>query len=185
MFSKKNVLDLVPVAVYGTLKKGYSNYHHYLQGSPYVGAGETMNKYPLVISGLPYVMSKKGVGYNVDVDVFLVSQSKLKEIDGLEGHPTWYERKQINILMSDGMTMVAWLYFNDTIEDTGLYHKSYTQEIFSSTSHWADGWEDWEDDMESINEPCPQCKSTGLMKDPYYPDAMYCLECDDYVYEYC
>ena len=105
----------VIVAVYGTLKKNYSNYHHYLSGSTYVGSGETVDKYPLIISGLPYVMSKKGVGHNVDVDVFLVSQSKLKELDGLEGHPSWYERKKIQVLMDEGSVMNSWLYFNDGV----------------------------------------------------------------------
>lgn len=191
MFSKRNVLDLVPVAVYGTLKKDYNNYHHYLKGSAYVGSGETMNKYPLIINGLPYVMSKKGKGFNVDVDVFLVSQNTLKSLDSLEGHPTWYERKQINILMSNGTTMVAWLYFNDTIEDTGVYHKTYTQEARGyAVNNWNEYWED-ELDMEDTNEHCPYCRQEGLMKDPYYPDARWCMECEDYVYrtvsenEYC
>lgn len=197
MYSKKNVLDLVPVAVYGTLKKNYSNYYHYLKSSTHVGSGETKDKYPLVISGLPYVMNKKGVGHNVDVDVFLVSQSTLKQIDSLEGHPTWYERKKIQILMDNGGVMTAWLYFNDTIEDTGVYHKTYTQEFTPyQTSRYNTNFDDWHDcewvdelDMEDTNEQCPQCRQEGLMKDPYYPDARWCMECEDYVYgneiEYC
>ena len=197
MYSKKNVLDLVPVAVYGTLKKNYSNYYHYLKSSTHVGSGETKDKYPLVISGLPYVMNKKGVGHNVDVDVFLVSQSTLKQIDSLEGHPNWYERKKIQILMDNGGVMTAWLYFNDTIEDTGVYHKTYTQEFTPyQTSRYNTNFDDWHDcewvdelDMEDTNEQCPQCRQEGLMKDPYYPDARWCMECEDYVYgneiEYC
>jgi hypothetical protein len=97
--------------------------------------------------------------------------------------------------MDDGSMMNSWLYFNDGVEDTGVYHKAYTQDISPyHTGIWSyNDWHDceWEDDldMEDTNEHCPQCRQEGLMKDPYYPDARWCMECEDYVYgnvkEYC
>jgi len=126
-YSKENVLEDNYVAVYGTLKKGYSNYWHYLSGSNFVGSGTTTDKYPLVVSGLPYLIEQKGLGHNVDVDVFKVTDSKLKSLDQLEGHPRWYCRKQINITIK-GKQVLCWIYFNlKEIADNKVFHKSYVQ----------------------------------------------------------
>ena len=142
-YSKDNVLEDNLVAVYGTLKKGYSNYHSYLTGSKYLGKGETKDKYPLVISGLPYLIENKGQGHNVEVDVFKVSSGVLAQLDRLEGHPTWYRRKQIDIKMKD-KTVKCWIYFNIKSTDKGQeWHKTYTQ--FPNKIKWYEE----QDDMES------------------------------------
>ena len=99
--------------------------------------GETKDKYPLIISGLPYLIEERGVGYNVDVDVFKVSNTTLKSLDRLEGHPVWYKRKQIDIKTKDGV-LKCWVYFN--IKETAggkVYHKSYSQKA-KSYSFWED-----------------------------------------------
>ena len=130
-FSKDNVLLDNVVAVYGTLKKGYSNYHNYLRSSKYVGGGVTQDKYPLLIEGLPYVVNKKGVGHNVEVDVFKVSNTKLASLDALEGHPRWYKREIIPIKLKSGKVIDCWLYFNDKhIGKHTKMHKTYTQSFF-------------------------------------------------------
>jgi gamma-glutamylaminecyclotransferase len=127
-YSKDNVLRDNLIAVYGTLKKNYSNYNHYLRSSKYVGNGKTKDKYPLIIEGLPYMVNKKGVGHNVVVDVFKVSNSVFKNIDNLEGHPNWYKRIQVPIVVK-GKTLNCWLYFNDKniSKNTKLY-TTYTQQ---------------------------------------------------------
>ena len=133
-FSKNNVLTHT-IAVYGTLKKNYSNYYSYLNGlgSTHIGGGKTKDKYPLVISGLPYLVDKKGTGHNVEVDVFEVTGSVLADVDMLEGHPNWYRRKQIPITLKDGSTIVAWIYFNpqEIFKHTTL-HKTYVQQTYST-----------------------------------------------------
>ena len=48
-YSKGNVLEEHYIAVYGTLKRNYSNYYNYLSQSKFVGSGRTKNKYPLII----------------------------------------------------------------------------------------------------------------------------------------
>jgi gamma-glutamylaminecyclotransferase len=126
-YSKDNVLEDNLVAVYGTLKKGYSNYYSFLTSSKFVASGKTKDKYPLIISGLPYLIEDIGKGHNVDVDVFKVSNSKLKDLDRLEGHPNWYCRKQIDIVVGK-KTLSCWIYFN--IKETAtnqVFHKSYVQ----------------------------------------------------------
>lgn len=142
-YSKDNVLEDNLMAVYGTLKKGYSNYHSYLTSSKYIGSGETKDKYPLVISGLPYLIEERGQGYNVEVDVFKVSASVLANLDRLEGHPIWYRRKQV-LVMVKGKPMMCWIYFNIKEKANGqTLHKTYKQEVSRLK------WYEQEDEKES------------------------------------
>lgn len=126
-YSKDEVFEQNYIAVYGTLKKGNNNYWAYLYDSTHVGGGNTKDKYPLIVSGLPYLVDEKGVGHNVRVDVFKVSDSVLKKIDGLEGHPNWYKRVQIPILVGKAKKEVlCWVYFNkQVIHPHTILHKSY------------------------------------------------------------
>jgi gamma-glutamylcyclotransferase (GGCT)/AIG2-like uncharacterized protein YtfP len=145
-YSKDNVLEDNLIAVYGTLKKGYSNYNHYLTSSKYVGKGKTKDKYPLVVSGLPYLIEERGQGFNVEVDVFKVSASVLANLDRLEGHPTWYRRKQIDIQMK-GKVLKCWIYFNLRERANGqTLHSSYTQAPNKVK------WYEEEDEKESAKE---------------------------------
>ena len=140
-YSKDNVIEDNLVAVYGTLKKGYSNYYSYLTSSKHIGKGETNEKYPLVISGLPYLIEEKGKGHNVEVDVFKVSGTVLSQLDRLEGHPKWYKRKQVEMRMSSGKILVCWIYFNILEKSKGReHHKTYTQKPYVRS--WYDSLED-------------------------------------------
>lgn len=128
LYSKNNVLEYNYIAVYGTLKYGYSNYHRYLGDSTYIGSGTTKNKYPLIIKGLPYLINKKGVGHNVIVDVFRINDDTLARLDKLEGHPNWYERKQVQINV-EKEEVKCWVYFNNREKDEdNIYHKIYRQD---------------------------------------------------------
>jgi|TARA_B100000795_G_scaffold236855_1_gene197199 gamma-glutamylaminecyclotransferase len=116
-YSKTNVLQDNLVAVYGTLKKGFGNYNAYLTNSKHLGSGVTNEKYPLVVDGLPYLLPQAGVGHNVKVDVFKVSDVTFKKLDQLEGHPRWYKRKQIEINMDGKPNLTCWVYFNPKVVD--------------------------------------------------------------------
>lgn len=138
-YSKSNVLQDNLVAVYGTLKKGYSNYYGYLYSAKYIGRGETKDRYPLVVSGLPYLLEKKNQGTNVTIDLFKVDDAKLKDLDRLEGHPNWYIRKKIPVVVN-GRTYFAWVYFNPDAEkdfNGDNYVKSYKR-TFPQTKTYAD-----------------------------------------------
>ena len=127
-YSKDNILQDNLIAVYGTLKKGYSNYHTYLHNSKYIGKGTTQDKYPMIIEGLPYVIDKKGKGKNINVDVFKVSKGSLRNIDSLEGHPQWYRRKEIEVVMKSGSILKCWIYFNPKTYNEGMKtYATYTQ----------------------------------------------------------
>jgi len=124
-YSKDNVLQTNLVAVYGTLKKYESNYYSYLYGSQFVGSGLSKDKYPLIVKGLPYLINQQGVGHNVEMDIFRVSDTVLANLDRLEGHPRWYKREQIPVTYNN-KTYKCWVYFNlmETADGQKL-HKTY------------------------------------------------------------
>ncbi len=100
------------VAVYGTLKKGKCNHRLMISTkSEFVGRGKTAEKYPLVITGLPYLFENKGIGHQVEVEVYKVSESGLAALDRLEGHPNFYIRKPVLCELSDGTKRVCLIYF--------------------------------------------------------------------------
>ena len=135
-YSKANVIEEHVIAVYGTLKKGHGNYYNYLADSKMIGSGHTFDKYPLIVQGLPYLVDKKGIGHNVEVDVFKVSGEVFADLDRLEGHPNWYRRRQVLINMGEGKSVSAWVYFNPiTIRDNDVFHKTYEHKPYVPQKH--------------------------------------------------
>mgnify|MGYP003639127714 CR=1 FL=1 len=171
-YSKANVLKRNLVAVYGTLKRGHSNHLRHLGSERFMGSGKTQTKYPLVVSGLPYLQSTAGLGHHVEVEVFKVSDNTFSDLDILEGHPEWYIRQRVPITMSDGQVLTCWVYFNDTNNFRGAeHHKSY--EPHRPRLH-----------IEN-HAPEPSC-SSALWRDSGEDDAPFCVDCyndlvmDDY-----
>ena len=196
-YSKDNVLQDNLIAVYGTLKKGHSNYYGHLGGSTFLGSGKTKDKYPLIIKGLPFLVDKKGVGHNVEVDVFKVSDSTLANLDILEGHPRWYIRREIPILVGK-VERMCWVYFNPKIIDGGdVFHKTFpkqftfaqksfdktpktptftgeTKETCTQLSYWDSAY----DEMEEIKVEFPVCIDcyNDIQSDGY--GHYHCDSCD-------
>jgi gamma-glutamylcyclotransferase (GGCT)/AIG2-like uncharacterized protein YtfP len=129
MLAMSELEEEIWIATYGTLKKGYNNYKLYLTDSTFIGSGTTQDKYPLIIKDMPYLIEEVGVGHQVEVDVFTISQQVLKRLDVFEDHPNWYKRKEIPINLN-GKTYSCWLYFSRTesIGDDTL-HNTYIQEL--------------------------------------------------------
>lgn len=107
------------VAVYGTLRRGFSN-HGYLSGSKLVGSGKTVQKYTLRENGIPFVNHTPATS-QVVVEVYEVDMGQeLANLDRLEGHPQWYVRELTPISL-DGLGVVnAWLYFNDDANNSRI-----------------------------------------------------------------
>ncbi len=164
-YSKTNVLQDNLVAVYGTLKKGYSNYQRYLRSSNHIASGVTAKKYPLVVKGLPYLIEREGLGYNVEVDVFSVSDDTLRDLDSLEGHPKFYERKQAEVV-TKGKRYTCWIYFNRTHTSEGeVYHESYSQAPLRSYL------------FEREEEVLPSCNQFSFDDVPVEDESPICIEC--------
>lgn len=100
------------LAVYGTLKSGYSN-NHLLSGSEFVGDGLTVRPYEMVDRGIPFVFAPNGSetkAMRIHVEVWRVPVEDMPVIDGLEGHPNWYRRERVPVTLDDGATCDAWMY---------------------------------------------------------------------------
>lgn len=104
--------DKILLAAYGTLRQGWGNASAYLSGKDviHIGTGVTVEKYTMRASGIPYV-SKKPTSQIV-IDLWSVDKSTLTRVDALEGHPEWYVREEIPVIV-DGKEYKAWLYFNE------------------------------------------------------------------------
>lgn len=106
---KKNSEDTVLMAFYGTIKLGFGNNGViYNAKKAYIGTGITKEKYAMYRHGIPFVIKEPKTP--IVVDVFEVEASNLPRIDGLEGHPNWYRRELIPVLIN-GKELQCWLYF--------------------------------------------------------------------------
>lgn len=104
------------MAVYGTLKQGEPNHDRWMADTTFVGHGMTKAAYPMLVSGLPYLFFNEGRGKNVSVEVYTLSYAKLLNVDRLEGHPDFYCRKQIPIILDNGNEVMAWTYFINAVD---------------------------------------------------------------------
>lgn len=99
--------------VYGTLRKGRAN-HHYLDGAKYLGEYITDNNYTLIVSGLPFLVKRKGAG--VKGELYQVTPDMIREIDKLEGVPSFYKRELIHVTSFEtGQTAEAYTYVHPDI----------------------------------------------------------------------
>ena len=183
-YSKNNVIKDNLVAVYGTLKKGNSNYYHYLRNETFIGKGKTTMKYPMIVPGLPYVIDKPGKGHLIDIDLFAVSNDKLKDLDRLEGHPTHYKRREITVLVK-GRVYKAWLYFGQGQEYKGKqlhssYEKTYPKFTLRDRSYtYADSkeWTPWWRQEEYLKETESVASDTQCFELNYNQDSRLCPDC--------
>jgi gamma-glutamylcyclotransferase (GGCT)/AIG2-like uncharacterized protein YtfP len=119
------------VAVYGTLKSGHGNHDRLMGKAKFLGTGETFTKYPMVVSGIPYLIDRAGKGHHVKVEVYRVTTDELRSLDKLEGHPDWYVRSALTIKMDKGSTLTAWVYVipdersHTHMDDTGVYQNEF------------------------------------------------------------
>ena len=103
--------DCKYVAVYGTLKSNKGN-NYLLQDSEYIGKGETVDKYAMQCSNIPFLYKdiKKD---HIRVEVYKVARKDIEfDLDSLEGHPDTYQREKVYILL-DGHAepLECWIYF--------------------------------------------------------------------------
>ena len=102
--------ELLPVFVYGTLKFGYSN-SDFLRTSIPIGKATTKKNHALYVdgyNGLPYL--KKEPKCKISGEVYQVNPLKLMQLDSLEGHPDYYKREKIEVII--GKKIVScWTYF--------------------------------------------------------------------------
>lgn len=101
------------VFVYGTLKRGLGNHRvMVVAGGEFVCEGVTSVRFPLVEHGLPYLLHRPGEGHQVEGEIFRIGSSEgWCKLDRLEGHPSFYRRRLIEVQGHDGDRYMAWAYF--------------------------------------------------------------------------
>jgi len=94
------------IAVYGTLRRGFGNYQYYLSDQTYLGQ-EIVNL-PMRMVSLHAFPGLVESDENTDVviEVFEVDEEAARSVDGLEGYPGFYNRKEIDTSFGK-----AWVYF--------------------------------------------------------------------------
>jgi gamma-glutamylcyclotransferase (GGCT)/AIG2-like uncharacterized protein YtfP len=112
------------VFVYGTLRKGYGNHRLLEEGNAFfIGDAVTEEKYKLTASGIPFVSKSEPI-CQIKGELYNVDGPTLRRLDQLEGHPNFYYREQIPVLVGDKM-VYAWIYFCDTHSGTVIPSGDY------------------------------------------------------------
>eukprot|EP01031_Cornospumella_fuschlensis_P032345 gene32345-39115_t len=86
----------------------------------FLGKGKTVQKYAMYEASYPFVNSTRAVSeiYGEVYEVY--DNATLQVIDEIEGHPSCYERRVVEVLMEgDDTPIKAYLYFNDRIDIDG------------------------------------------------------------------
>lgn len=82
---------------YGTLKRGFHN-NRLLAEAEFICEAETVELYPMVSTGIPFLFNSPGKGHHVKGEVFQVDSAEvLARVDALEGHPNWYCRTPLKV----------------------------------------------------------------------------------------
>lgn len=96
------------IFVYGTLRQSHSN-HQLLKDARYYGVGATQNNYSMYIAGgYPYVVGTEA-RYPIVGELYGVDDETLGKLDKMEGHPHYYTRKEITVIV-DEKDYAAWMY---------------------------------------------------------------------------
>lgn len=99
--------------VYGTLKRDGRNHRLMLDnGCEFMTEVRTREKFPLTISGIPFLHKEPGTGHHVRGELFAVTTKEAwQKLDRLEGCPHLYKRQLVSVEDGSGNTVRAWAYF--------------------------------------------------------------------------
>lgn len=118
---------LLQVFVYGTLKRGFPNHAACMIEAEFVGLGDTLIPYPLVIGGRwhsPCLIDEPGSGLRVRGELFRVEQPALVMLDQFEScdKPTGYLRKSLDIVIQGETAPIqAWTYLKPRDRIDGIH----------------------------------------------------------------
>lgn len=108
-------LDTHLVAVYGSLKSGFHN-HSLLSTSKLVGKGRTVNRFTMYSLGSFPAITHNPVA-NIEVEVYSVSDKVFTRLDMLEGHPSFYKREEVYVVLEGSTILYVWIYFISNEDD--------------------------------------------------------------------
>lgn len=119
------------VYVYGTLRKKQGNHHVLGPNASYVGS-TFITGYRMVDLGAFPGVFRAGDEKNIYAECYSVDLPALKNLDRLEGHPTFYERTRISTQYGAG-----WIYIlNDRFEknSTEIEHGDWIKHVTESAA---------------------------------------------------
>jgi len=97
------------VAVYGTLKEGYSNFDLMTDsGAKHLLTTVTKDKYVMYDGGFPMVNKPEPGMEATPVTVQVFEVDTLQRLDWLEGHPDHFCREEVEV---EGSDVTPWMYF--------------------------------------------------------------------------
>ena len=97
------------VAVYGSLRQGLGN-HRLLEHVESHEKGVTLSNFNMYsLGGFPAITEEGTAG--VVVEVYDVDDATFARLDRLEGYPSFYDRKEVDVLLDNGNTVQAWIYY--------------------------------------------------------------------------
>lgn len=99
------------IFVYGTLKRGWGN-NIIIRDQRFIGVAETLEPaYEMYgLGGFPGVVSGNKT---IKGELFEVDDTAFDRCDRLEGHPNFYKRVEIPVVLTVGdelITQLAWIY---------------------------------------------------------------------------
>ena len=136
------------VFVYGTLQRGFLN-NVVMQnaGGLLIGQATTIENYPLVVDGLPYLYREQdGLGHKVKGELYHVMD--MSPLDKLEGHPNFYEREKIDVKVeTDTVAHIyqSWVYFinHDRLNPDQTLWESYREAVDETEGRWERRWREY------------------------------------------
>lgn len=130
------------VFVYGSLKKGLHN-HSVLGNSTLKGKGDTLEKFTMVSLG-SFPGIHKDIKTSVIVgEVYEVTDDVARDLDMLEGYPSFYDREDTVINLFNGECVTAIMYYladpkvnKGTPIPSGIWaEEEYASSFFSNRSN--------------------------------------------------
>ncbi|CAH9016553.1 AIG2-like gamma-glutamyl cyclotransferase [Vibrio phage 275E43-1] len=109
------------VAVYGSLRAGMGN-HRVIEGAECKGTTTVSGWDLFSLGAYPFILEGEN---DLVVEVFEVdSENRQLRLDGLEGYPTFYDRKKVDTEFGE-----AWIYF---------MHEGYAGSPLVASGDWVD-----------------------------------------------
>lgn len=106
-------MDLdINVAVYGSLKRGFSNHFLLMNDySEYYTSGTTDSGYSMFsLGGFPGVVRDKESDNKIFIEIYKINSNILSNLDLLESNGSFYTRELINISLPKSEIMKCWMY---------------------------------------------------------------------------
>ena len=105
------VKDLIKVFVYGTLKRGHGNHKRLLAGRSIYVCDDVIDGVLYDLGHFPAVQEGEGI---VHGEIYMVGPKTLRDLDRLEGHPTFYRRREVTTKLQGHD---VWAYFLPELEE--------------------------------------------------------------------